>query len=520
MRCRITIDATGWHATNDSGRWQSVSSDEMKVQISVLQEPFPEWGDVSAVRDYFRRAVAQRPGALISCDPIENAEPAMFRIVYKYPAGRGYALTFEASLAVPMGNVLLQLLISSSEDTFTGTREAFVLQELLTKAGPSESAQWAKNVVPIEWRFERYQPGTRGAWAYFVSDDERYDVVYPNHPLTRVRRWLRRMEKTYRVFPVEPPSVVQPTPQKATESGGGLFRKLREALTPEEVKTPGIQMPRAEEQVQNRIEIQVLPLKPMVFDEIAREFGSEIASDAMNAEAIKRTTLTFPTLEVRQQMYRDRRDAEMKKLFDEQARIQAIRDAGKKLATALTPGTAELILARIRASGRWLIQPEGGQLALAAFSSMAHFDDYTENKGLPSNPEVITVSELFTRFCELKALGIDSLTIDRCPRCGDDRQSYSFHDVPDEARLLQVYGVHVAGQKYLAQEKLQTALQEPDLAKRLEALRYIVDHVSPASVEARVEIAKIAVVNGDASLYGECKAHFARYSPGQLSLLP
>jgi hypothetical protein len=159
----------------------------------------------------------------------------------------------------------------------------------------------------------------------------------------------------------------------------------------------------------------------MAFEEMKTELGFDVTSDAIMAEAIKKTPVSFPPLTDRQRIYRNQRDSEMKKLVDAEAKVRSILEAGEKMAAELSPNPARLILARIRASGRWLIKPETGRLALTTFTSMVAFDAYTEAKKLPSEPVAVTIRELFSRFSELRELGIDSLTIDRCPRCNDDR---------------------------------------------------------------------------------------------------
>src|ERR1700719_2844709 len=149
MNCRVELDVTGWHATDKRASWQTVAFDEMKLQVTEMQEPFPAVSGLDQVREFFRPVVTRRKGALISCDPVQNSDPPLFRMVYKYPTGRGYAVTFEASLALPVGNVRLELLIMASEDNVTGVREALVMRDLMKTAGISEREQLARNEIPI-----------------------------------------------------------------------------------------------------------------------------------------------------------------------------------------------------------------------------------------------------------------------------------------------------------------------------------------------------------------------------------
>jgi hypothetical protein len=98
--------------------------------------------------------------------------------------------------------------------------------------------------------------------------------------------------------------------------------------------------------------------------------------------------------------------------------------------------------------------------------------------------------------------------------------SHGLDELPDEQRLLLTYGIHLAGQRHLVQEKLQAAMREADTGKRMDILRHIIEHLNPGSVETRVEIAKMAIANRDATLYEQCRGHIARYAPEQMALLP
>ena len=53
----------------------------------------------------------------------------------------------------------------------------------------------------------------------------------------------------------------------------------------------------------------------------------------------------------------------------------------------------------------------------------------------------------------------------------------------------------------------------------MEMLQYIIQHPDAASLDARVEIARIAIAD-DAVLDQQCRSHVARYAPDRLAVLP
>jgi hypothetical protein len=482
MHLKIRLDIAGWMAAGKPGiaEWQSVTSDVMKLQSCELKAPVPGADDLAAMRYFFQRMIQSRKGELISCDPLPGMTLPTVRIVSKYHAGRGHAMTFVASLAVVAEALLVELLITGTEDNFTGTREAMVTHELLKTAGASEKEQLAKNVFPIEWKFDRYQPGSRtSGLAYVLSDDEKYDAAYPNHPLTRVRRSLRRIERTFQVT--------------ATPMGNG-------------------------------INIEMVPLTPMGFEEIVRELGPQVAKDAIMEAAMKKAGVGFPALEVRQKMYRDQRDEEVKKNFEnfqaEQAKLASFVEAGKKLAQESTAEGTMLILARDQATGNWHTLRERDATALAMFDSRSFFDDFVESRELACDPEVVSVKELFSRFAELKSRGIDAISINRCPRCTDPREVLPLAAIQDEPNFLLRCATIMAVQRILVEEKLQAALAESDLVKRKAGLMHIVWHMDPGNARVHLEIGKMAAEERDAALFKYSKGKLARYAPELLASLP
>jgi hypothetical protein len=267
----------------------------------------------------------------------------------------------------------------------------------------------------------------------------------------------------------------------------------------------------------------------MSYEEIVRGLGPQVAADAVSEEAIKKLSrernepMAFPPIETRQRMFRDQRDAELRKLADNfqarQKKLQSVRDDAAKFLQESRAEEITVLLARAGDTGRWLTIEEGSAHAVAIFQNTAFYDDFTEARGWSCEPERITIKDLFARFGELPPQGIDSLTLDRCPRCHDVRQVIRLAQIDSEADLLRLYAAMVAGKRVLIEEKLDTALHETDQAKRLAGLQYIVEHMDPAHAAAYLEIARIAAGSRDAGLFEHCKTKLSRYQPQHVASL-
>jgi hypothetical protein len=270
----------------------------------------------------------------------------------------------------------------------TAILEALITHELMQTAGTSEEEQLKRGVIPIELKFERYRPGTRGDLAYLLSDDEKYDAAFPHHPLTRVRRWLRHIERTFRVGPVE-----EPPAQPAAKPG--LFGKLRGRFGAEAPDTLNLKSDPAPPG--KRFEIELVAPKPMSLrgdrSRVRPPGGGRCCNGRGDQKSQQRTEPAdgFPPLETRQKMFPDRRDAELRKVADhfqaQQKKLQSVRGAAAKFLQESRAEEITVLLARAR--GHWLTVQEGSARAQAIFQNTAFYDDFTEAKDGPVNPSAL-----------------------------------------------------------------------------------------------------------------------------------
>jgi hypothetical protein len=264
----------------DGMSWQNVTRDEMSVAATAYP-PLLATGDLTEVRELFRGLLLPLNGALIACDMIEFDGVSVIRTLAKYRPATGSAMTYVGALTVPVASHVIELSIRASERRITGVREALVVAAMSQTAGISEREQLARKVMPVEWKFERYHPGSRGDVAYLVSDDEKYDAEYPDHPLSRVRRSLRRIERTFRV---------------TVDDADGRDRSVQ-------LRQPDV--------------------RPMGAEEVIRELGFPAFADAMAVEAARKNGHTDVALEIRQKAADDLMTASLKKKWEESARKPA-----------------------------------------------------------------------------------------------------------------------------------------------------------------------------------------------------
>ncbi|MFI6217910.1 hypothetical protein ACIBCD_38390 [Nocardia brasiliensis] len=112
--------------------------------------------------------------------------PGLLRIEKLPLPNRDHGLVFAASIVVPKDRCSAVFQILCPEFGTTGLREAALLAQL----GP-------QHMFPPH----PYAPGLRGKLPYNIADEVRWDAQFPDHPVSRARRWVARTVPTAKVDP-------------------------------------------------------------------------------------------------------------------------------------------------------------------------------------------------------------------------------------------------------------------------------------------------------------------------------
>jgi hypothetical protein len=105
--------------------------------------------------------------------------------------GKPHDAIYIDALMLPFRGFRFVLRVECEERGLTGVREAVVLAEFL-KVGSDDMEGWAADL---------YDPSLRTEPLRNISEDEKYDAKFPDHPLSRVRRQMRHLHSTLIVPP-------------------------------------------------------------------------------------------------------------------------------------------------------------------------------------------------------------------------------------------------------------------------------------------------------------------------------
>ncbi|MFJ1461574.1 hypothetical protein [Nocardia sp. N2S4-5] len=178
---------TGGLQQLDPSTWGNPATGDLVTLVyvdAVPDLPAP-LEDIDALRRKLTEQQAEF-GCLIEAYTIAVAgQPALLRLE-KFPLGDGAGLGFTAGIVVPKATCSAILKIMCRETGRSGTREAAIVP----KVG-------FQNM----FRPHPYAPEVRGKLPYNVADDAQWDSQFPDHPLSRARRWISLASRTARIDP-------------------------------------------------------------------------------------------------------------------------------------------------------------------------------------------------------------------------------------------------------------------------------------------------------------------------------
>jgi hypothetical protein len=165
---------------------------KLQLDIGPIDWPFDPT-DSTAGAEYYRRQCEELGGAMLSLEVTMTAGVEALRGLFKYRAPNRIAMYYVGILWLPFQECRFQINVEAIETWMTGAREAYVfITEPDSRSNPPSdtpavSLNSAEEPVGQLWS----APVPEGP-----SDNERYDEVFPKHPLSNVRRRLTEVMAT------------------------------------------------------------------------------------------------------------------------------------------------------------------------------------------------------------------------------------------------------------------------------------------------------------------------------------
>ncbi|MEV0643765.1 hypothetical protein AB0I28_00740 [Phytomonospora sp. NPDC050363] len=195
----IVFDTSGLRPHENGRTWvDSASGDAVSLQVNDGPPFDASWmSGLAALRKGFARMFADA-GCLIEADlvPFGGAR-AVYQLVKVPMPNAAHGQVFLAIFTLTKSPAYAQLIYQAPERGTTGVRESMLFMRLGT---------------PADWtRPHPYDPELRTKLPFHRGDEPGWDAQFPDHPLSRARRWATHAARS---------AVVEPSFAALPELGG------------------------------------------------------------------------------------------------------------------------------------------------------------------------------------------------------------------------------------------------------------------------------------------------------------
>ncbi len=168
--------------------WKDADGDALSVS-RVMGHLFTHHAKTpETLRSFTRNLACAQSAGLIEADPVELPFGPGIQFIYKKLERPAYL--FHGNLICARHVVELFIDLVCRERGMTGVREAVVTAELFD-TGVLDLAEYQRSFAQDP--YDASYDGVDRSVLRFMSDDQKYDFRFPDHPLSKVRRVLREL---------------------------------------------------------------------------------------------------------------------------------------------------------------------------------------------------------------------------------------------------------------------------------------------------------------------------------------
>lgn len=145
--------------------------------------------NIDILRNWYRQLLTTHGGGIVSVELVEQAGLKGLEVILKLPQ-KPFGMTYIASITFPFSDFSFVIKFTCPEIGTTGIRDSVIGDKLSANRKEEEKSNFKW------WRKDPYSSKYDDIAIYNLSDREEYDSLFPNHPLSRARSYLRKLKET------------------------------------------------------------------------------------------------------------------------------------------------------------------------------------------------------------------------------------------------------------------------------------------------------------------------------------
>lgn len=189
----------------DTTDWSQVEQTEHLVKwahehkLLVVQSfPMPPnipcpLDDLQGLRSFYRNGVAAIGGGLVLVDVHNIKGFSCIRTIFKI-LNEGGGIHYVGGLTFPFAAHSFVIKVQCEDSELTSKRDLTIFEKLLNEG----VLTLTEDMIAPGWVQDPYDPHYNGPSLLNMAEAEKYDEMFPDHPLTQTRKILRHIEATIR----------------------------------------------------------------------------------------------------------------------------------------------------------------------------------------------------------------------------------------------------------------------------------------------------------------------------------
>ena len=192
---RVKLDNSGWklrEKNSDVKVWDNEVGDVLSLNFFDNKPDIPvSLSNITELRNFYRNMVAEAGGGIIKIEVIKIKELQAIENIFKMPM-QPSGMIYVASFTIPFQDKSYVIKLQCPEQGITGERDSVVFASFANFDDEDD-----ENFDPFNgWMKDPYDEGLTEGFLMNLSEVEQYDEKFPNHPLSRARKYLSQIKNT------------------------------------------------------------------------------------------------------------------------------------------------------------------------------------------------------------------------------------------------------------------------------------------------------------------------------------
>ncbi|NES80681.1 MAG: hypothetical protein F6K10_04355 [Moorea sp. SIO2B7] len=150
--------------------------------------------NITFFRNLYRHIVSTVNGGIVSVEIIDIKNIPSVEVILKIPQNPT-GMSYIGSVTLPFKDFSFVMKYECPEHGMTGIRDTLIAVKI------GDELEHTPNGIPIGWMKDPYDSEYDSNARYNLSAQEKYDELFPEHPLTRVRNYLRNLSSNLMIHP-------------------------------------------------------------------------------------------------------------------------------------------------------------------------------------------------------------------------------------------------------------------------------------------------------------------------------